>query len=117
MVLVATDSSSLQDTAQPSMYWFSHASFGTAFSLQSKFSGPVPGLDRTPAAAERYTLLVIAHAAAKVLSVSFLHAARATSSQLGGYWRHVNGRPQCGSQNATILIEGIPKGTPKFGKP
>ena len=25
----------------------------------------------------------------QALSVSFLHAARATSSQLGGYWRHV----------------------------
>ena len=100
-LLVATDGSSLQDTAQPSMYWFSHASFGIAFSLQSKFSGPVPGLDRTLAAAERYALLVVAHAAAileapvliltdnQALSVSFLHAARATSSQLGGYWRHV----------------------------
>ena len=100
-LLVATDGSSLQDTAQPSMYWFSHASFGIAFSLQSKFSGPVPGLDRTPAAAERYALLVVAHAAAileapvliltdnQAFSVSFLHAARATSSQLGGYWRHV----------------------------
>ena len=83
------------------MSWYRHAAYGIAFSSTAQFSGEVPGLDRTPAAAERYALLVLAHAASvletpvlaltdnKALAHAFQHAACATSSQLGGYWQHL----------------------------
>ena len=100
-LLAATDGSSLQDTALPSMSWYRHAAYGIAFSSTAQFSGEVPGLDRTPTAAERYALLVLAHAVSvletpvlaltdnKALAHAFQHAACATSSQLGGYWQHL----------------------------
>ena len=42
---------------------FRCASRGLALAPDAVFSGPVPGLDRSPAAAERYALLMLISAA------------------------------------------------------
>jgi hypothetical protein len=62
-VIVAIDGSCLQNTKSASMDWFRCAGWGIALSQDLQFAGPVPGLDRSPAAAERYALLVLAAAA------------------------------------------------------